>query len=211
MASVVLDKPKGKRPAKRKRIPKELIYEMVHGKPIYYRDYKKVLANKKSAEEIMGSSALQAQLVALIVSILISTLDLRKYVVMTNELGFIYAPKNWRILDIAIFEKKNVKSELLSTKYVKTAPNIVIEVDTKADVKDFSDMFSYLSEKTDDLLDSGVEKVLWILTKSQKILIAEQGKQWVIAKWNDTIPVLENVTINLEEIVNTLTSGEEVL
>jgi hypothetical protein len=88
--------------------------------------------------------------------------------------------------------------------------HIVIEVDTKADVKDFGDMFSYLSEKTDDLLDSGVEKVLWILTESQKILIAEQGKQWLIAKWDDTISVLEDITINLEELVNTLTSGEEV-
>ena len=187
MGSVVVDKPKGKRPTKRKRIPKELIYEMAHGEPIYYRDYKKVLSGKKCAEEIMGSSFLQGQLVALIVNILMTKLDLRKYVVVTNELGFIYAPKTWRILDIAIFEKKKVKHEALSTKYVKTAPKIVIEVDTKADVKDFGDMFSYLSEKTDDLLDSGVEKVLWILTESQKILIAEQGKQWIIAKWNDTI------------------------
>jgi hypothetical protein len=158
----------------------------------------------------MGSSFLQGQLVALIVSILMTKLDLlRKYVVVTNELGFISAPKSWRILDVAIFEKKNVKSELLSTKYVKTAPKIGIEIDTKADVKDFGDMFSYLSEKTDDLLDSGVEKVLWILTESQKILMAEHGKQWLIAKWNDTIPVLEDVTLNLEKLVNTLVTNKE--
>lgn len=49
------------------------------------------------------------------------------------------------------------------------------------------------------------------VTESQKVLIAEQGKQWLIAKWNDTIPVVEDVAINLEEIVNTLTPGEEVL
>lgn len=204
MGSAVLDKSKGKRTAKRKRIPKELIYEMVRGKPIYYRDYKKVLTKKKSAEEIMGSSFLQAQLVALIVTILMTKLDLRQYVVVTNESGFMYAPKSWRVLDVAIFEKKKVKSELLSTKYVKTAPKIVIEVDTKADAKDFDDMFSYLSEKTDDLLDSGVERVLWILTESQKVFIADQGKQWGIAKWNDTIPVVEDLTINLEQLVNTL-------
>ena len=86
----------------------------------------------------------------------------------------------------------------------------ILKVDTKADVKDFGDIFSYVSEKTDDLLDSGVEKVLWILTESQKILIAEQGKQWLIAKWNDTIPVLEDITINLEELINTLASDIEV-
>jgi hypothetical protein len=36
MASVVLEKQKAKSRSKRKRIPKELIYEMAHGKPIYY-------------------------------------------------------------------------------------------------------------------------------------------------------------------------------
>ncbi len=209
MASVVADKPKGKRTTKRTRVPKELIYEMAHGKPVYYRDYKKVIIGTKCVEETMGSSFLQGQLVALIVTILMTQLDLRKYVVVTNELGFIYAPKSWRILDVAIFEKKNVKNELLSTKYVKTAPHIVIEVDTKADVKDGDDMFSYVSKKTDDLLDSGVEKVIWVLTESQKILIAEQGKQWAVAKWNDTIPVLEDITINLEQLINTLTSEKD--
>ncbi len=209
MASVVADKPKGKRTTKRTRVPKELIYEMAHGKPVYYRDYKKVIIGTKCVEETMGSSFLQGQLVALIVTILMTQLDLRKYVVVTNELGFIYAPKSWRILDVAIFEKKNVKNELLSTKYVKTAPHIVIEVDTKADVKDGDDMFSYVSKKTDDLLDSGVEKVIWVLTESQKILIAEQGKQWAVAKWNDMIPVLEDITINLEQLINTLTSEKD--
>lgn len=31
-----------KKKTKRKRIPKELIYEMRYGSPIYYRDYDKV-------------------------------------------------------------------------------------------------------------------------------------------------------------------------
>jgi hypothetical protein len=71
-------------------------------------------------------------------------------------------------------------------------------------------MLSYLTDKTDDLLDSGVEKVIWILTESQKVLIAEQKKQWGIAKWNDTIPVLEEITLNLEELIKSLASGEEI-
>ncbi len=44
---------------KRKRIPKELIYEMRHGSPIYYRDYDLVLSGERSLEEVMGSSGLQ--------------------------------------------------------------------------------------------------------------------------------------------------------
>ena len=152
----------------------------------------------------MGSSFLQGQLVALLVTILMSKLDLSKYAVVTNETGFIYAPKSWRILDIAVFEKSRVKKELFSKKYVKTAPKIVIEVDTKAELKASGDILSYVTEKTDDLLDAGVEKVIWILTESENVLIAEPGKQWIMAKWSDTIPVLEEVTLNLEQLVQTL-------
>lgn len=198
-----------KRHLKRKTIPKELIYEMVDGNPIYYRDYKKVLAQKKSLEEVMGSSSLQAQLVALIVGILISALNLRRYAVMTNELGFIYAPKNWRVLDIAIFAKQQIKSELLSTKYIQTAPKVVIEIDTKADLKK-NDMFAYVTKKTDDLLDSGVKKVIWILTGNKKALLAEPGQQWRIADWRDDIPVIEDIVINVAELVKTATEVEEV-
>lgn len=152
----------------------------------------------------MGSSFLQGQLVAFIVSILMSALDLRRYVVVTNEAGFIYAPKNWRILDIAVFEKERVKKELFSKKYVKTAPKVVIEVDTKAELKASDDILAYVTEKTDDLLNAGVEKVIWILTESENILIAEPDKQWIVARWRDTIPLLEDITLNLEQLVQTL-------
>jgi hypothetical protein len=209
MTTAVLGKPKTKRKTPRKKLPEEFIYEMAHGKPVYYRDYQKVLKNEGCVEEIMGSSALQAQLVSLIVGILVNSLNLRKYALMSNELGFIYAHKKWKILDIAIFEKKKIKKELLSTKYVKTAPKIVIEVDTKADVKDFGDMFNYVTDKTDTLLDSGVEKVIWILTESRRVLVAEQGKQWIVAKWNDTIMVLDDISINLEQLVARISKEEE--
>ena len=127
---------------------------------------------------------------------------------MSNESGFIYAPKNWRLLDIAIFEKKNMKQELLSTKYVKTPPKIVIEVDTKADLKPYGDILGYLTEKTDDLLKAGVEKVIWILTDTQKVMVAEQGKTWLLAKWSDVIPVVDDVTMQLEEFVKEMTEEE---
>lgn len=192
-----------------KHIPQELIYEMVDGKPIYYHSYKKVLTQEKTKEEVMGSSFLQAELVALLVSLLGRALNLRKYVLTTNELGFLYKAKNWRVLDIAIFEKQTVKRELLSTKYVKAVPKIVIEVDTKADLKSSHDMFAYVTKKTDDLLNAGVEKVIWILTANQKVMIAERGQTWLIARWNDTIPVIDDITINLDEIVALITAEED--
>lgn len=160
-------------------------------------------------EEIMGSSFLQAELVALLVGILVSRLDLTQYIVTTNELGFIFLPKNWRVLDIAIFERKKAKHEVLSTKYVKTPPKIVIEEDIKVDLSKHEHFLSYLTKKIEHLLNAGVEKVIWIFTDSQTVLIAEPETQWMIAKWNDTIPVIDGVSINLEELMKTIVSGEE--
>ena len=34
----------------RRKVPKELIYEMRYGKPIYYRDYDRVLSGEKTLE-----------------------------------------------------------------------------------------------------------------------------------------------------------------
>ncbi len=41
-------------------VPASLIYEWDDGQPIYYRGYQEVLMGKKTAEEIMGDSTLQA-------------------------------------------------------------------------------------------------------------------------------------------------------
>ena len=202
MKTAVIDQPHTA--ATRQRIPKELIYEMRHGKAVYYRDYRKVAAHEKSLEEIMGSSALQAELIALIVGFLVSKLDLRQYVVMTNELGFFYSKKSWRALDIAIFRRSDIKAELHSTTYVKTPPKIVIEVDTKAEVKEHGDLFGYLTEKTEDLLAAGVEKVIWILTETRKVVVAEPNTPWLLAKWSDSVLILDDLTIRIDQFMESV-------
>ncbi len=37
---------------KTRKVPKELVYEMRYGSPIYYRDYDKVLSGEKTLEEL---------------------------------------------------------------------------------------------------------------------------------------------------------------
>ena len=43
-------------PVKTKDIPKNLIYEIMDGKPVYYAGFREVLSKQKTIEEIMGSS-----------------------------------------------------------------------------------------------------------------------------------------------------------
>jgi hypothetical protein len=58
---------KGPRRATRtpsRKIPDYLIYEIMDGKPIYYRGYRDVLAGRKTLEEIRGRGSLPALIVS---------------------------------------------------------------------------------------------------------------------------------------------------
>ncbi|MDQ7055955.1 MAG: hypothetical protein Q9M89_05580 [Persephonella sp.] len=104
---------KNKKVKKRRSIPKELIYEVRYGSPIYYREYDKVLSGEKTLEEVMGSSKLQWVIIYLIFKYLVENLDRRKYLIATNKAGFQWAPRSWRNLDIAIFDReKLLKGEI---------------------------------------------------------------------------------------------------
>ena len=186
----------------RRRVPKALIYEMRHGRPIYYRDYEKVLAGELPLEAVMGSSKLQSWLIDVIVAFLHRVLDRRKYKVLSNELGFRFAPRSWRNLDIAIFEREKVLAEGLTDEYVETPPQVVIEVDTKADLGRYEGQVEwYMREKTDDLLNAGVGRVIWYTTRDKRVLVAERGKRWFLTTWDDPIEVIDGIVLNLAELL----------
>ena len=45
------------------RIPDELVYEKIDGKPVYYKGYKEVVNQQKQISVIMGSSNLQTEII----------------------------------------------------------------------------------------------------------------------------------------------------
>lgn len=182
------------------KIPHKLIYEMVGEQPIYYRGYKDVLTGKKQIEELMGSSYLQSLIITKLVFLLMSNLG-KKYVVLTNEIGLQFKNKGWRAADIAIVETKKLKDIKKTNKYLKIPPKVVIEIDTKAELKEVKDSFSYFHKKTDELLEFGVEKVIWIFTDSEKIMISEKDKDWQILNWSKELEILEGIMVNLEAVI----------
>ena len=200
MATIIKDdrKTENSKEIKRKRIPKYLVYEMRKGSPIYYRDYDKVLSGEKMLEEVAGSSGLKSIIASLIQFRLFDNLKSR-YLILGNEVGFKFAPRSWYNLDIAIIEKEKLKK--LSNKYLTVAPKVVIEIDTKADLRKFENPQDYFHRKTQDLLDSGVEKVIWIFTKDKKVWVAEKNKRWIITNWNDTIDVIDGLKLNIEDLL----------
>jgi Uma2 family endonuclease len=196
--SQIIDKNKK---IKKRKVPKELIYEMRYGKPIYYRDYDKVLEGEKTLEEVMGSSKLQVFIISVILDFLFKTLNSKNYIIATNEAGFQWAPRTWRNLDIAIFDRKKLLEEGINNEYAKTPPEIVIEIDTKADLRKYGDFMNYQREKTQDLLDAGVKKVIWYTTFDKKVMLAEKDKPWIITDWNYEVEIVDNLKLNLGEIL----------
>jgi len=171
---------------------------MRKGSPIYYRDYDKVLSGEKILEEVMGSDKFKSILASLILFRLFDNLK-NKYFILGNEVGFKFAPRSWYNLDIAIIEKEKLKK--LTNKYLTVAPRVVIEIDTKADLRKFENPQDYFHRKTQDLLDSGVEKVIWIFTKDKKVWVAEKNKRWIIPDWDDTIDVVDGLILNIEDLL----------
>jgi len=183
-------------------IPESLIYEMDEGTPIYYRGYKDVLNKTKTLEQIMGTSALQSLLVMLLLRDLGTKLG-ENYLQLPAELGFKFAHKSWRNLDIAIYDKRKIadKSVFLSNKYIEIAPEVVIEIDTKAELTELPDPASYHQKKTDQLLNAGVQRVIWIFTSTKKHQVAVKDQKWETDNWTADIEVMEEVVINIHELL----------
>lgn len=181
------------------KIPESLIYEMVQGKPIYYKGYKDYLKGEKQLEQLIGTSKFQAFLVTELI-FLIKTFLGKDYFIFSNEIGLQFSKNSWRAADIAIIKKS--ESEAIDDKYLSTPPEYVIEIDTKADLKEIENPLGYYQEKTEDLIKFGVKKVIWIFTDTQKILIAERGrKKWEIMDWDQDVEFMEGLNINIQKII----------
>ncbi len=192
---------KQRRIVSEKKIPECLIYEMADNLPIYYRGYRDVVRGRKQTEEIMGSSFIQSLIISRIFRFLIGELP-QTYEILTNEIGLWFSKNSWRAADIAIYSKEKLKEIPLHNKYLDIPPKVVIEVDTKADLDNFTISADYYYKKIDALLMFGVEKIIWIFTDSRKVMIAESGKDWIVSNWNTELGIIDNITVNLEKILS---------
>lgn len=185
-------------PKKRKKpgVPSYLIYETLNGRPLYRRGYRDVVAGKKKPAEIMGSSSIQAMLVSMIHGFLFMSINRKRYLLVTNESG-VHLDKGSNLSnDIAIFDKS--ADLVLTNKYFTTSPKIAIEVDVNIEPEEFDGKESgYVYEKTERLLDFGVERVIWITTQPRKIFVATRTDPWLTQNWNADVPVLDDVVLNL--------------
>lgn len=180
-----------------KKIPASLIYEVIDGKPIYYKGYREVLNGTKKSSEIIGASNLQSTIIECLLMVLFKNLDLSKYRILTNETGLHLSKGSNLSGDIVIYEKEKLPIKSADKHYIALPPKIQIEVDIDADIEDFEFPEAYINLKTDKLLAFGVEKVVWILSESKKVMIATKDENWQIMNWHKEIEITEGINFNI--------------
>lgn len=181
-------------------IPKTLIYETINNKQYYYDGYKEIVKKTKKLEGIMGSSGLQALIISTILRFLYKNLSEEHYEIVTNEAGLHIDKGDNLATDIAIYETKILTSEQIDDKYLRVAPKVIIEIDTKVDTQ--NDAMNYFYIKTEKLLNFGVEKVIWITSKSKKVMIATNNdKEWKILNWQEKIEIIDGISLSITDLL----------
>lgn len=181
-------------------LPESLICDVIDGKVYPFAGWEKVINGEKSIEDIMGSSSLQGNLISIMLKALFVGIDERKYRILTSEMGYHQSLRNNFSIDIGIYDRGTLSYKDLSEKYTDKAPKVAIEVDTKIDLSDTSEM-EYVTRKTQKLLECGVEKVAWIFTKTQTCILATPEDAWRILDWNNDLELLPEYSLNIADLI----------
>ncbi len=182
-----------------KKISAALIYEIIDGKPIYYKGYREVIAGTKTTGEVIGKSSLRGVIMEHILRKLFNSCFENKYRFLTNRLVIHCDKRSNFSADIAIFDAQKLPVKSVDELYISIPPKIQIEVDIDADMESFDTPDAYIYAKTDKLLEFGVEKVIWLMSKSKKILVATKDENWQVIDWNKDIEIIEGLSFNISK------------
>jgi Uma2 family endonuclease len=150
-----------KKQAKSAIIPESFVYEVMNGQPIYYENYQSILKNDQNIEAIIGSGYLQVLITKIIYKFLLNRFDEQGYEVFSGEAGLHLSQNDNLAIDIMMYDSEALASLKPDTKYLNIPPKLVVEIDTAADSKSVN-FANYYYEKTQKLLDFGVERVIWV-------------------------------------------------
>ncbi|WP_064197404.1 MULTISPECIES: hypothetical protein [Emticicia] len=174
------------------KIPEKFVYEIIDGKTIYFKGYKKA----KNDEEIWGCTGLQSTITTYILEALYSFFRKLEYRIHSNHPSLQIDFNNILTCDILVYDKTVLTADKITTKYSNVPPKYAIEVDTNADLSE-SNFIDYLTRKTEKLFEFGTEKVFWVITASQKVIVAQPNEDWYIRSWDKDIELFDGININI--------------
>ncbi len=179
-------------------IDKQLVYEEMDGKPVYYKNYHKVLLSQAAFGDVMGSGESQFVVISAILRELYCAVDDAGYWIATNEAGLHISPGNNLVADVAIFNRQTAPPRVRNFKYQDLPPEVVIEVDTKADTSEFNTPVEYYRQKSRKLRDFGVGKVVWVNTEARSVMFNEDLAP---VSWDTPFEVLPGLTLAIGPLV----------
>lgn len=104
-------------------------------------------------------------------------------------------------MDVALYEHLQLAGVSLNNAYLSIPPKIAFLINTKTELENLPVPLDYYHFKTDELLNQGVQKVIWVFTANEKIMEAEAGKDWITSGWTRTVALPENVGFNLANLM----------
>lgn len=188
------------------QIPETLLYEEFGGRKYYRRGYRQVLMGLKTESEIIGSSVFQSLIVTALIFYFKTILPKKQYWVQSSEAGLHLDRTKNLANDIAIIEKSKLRDPR-SLKFNDLPPRFVVEVDIKIDPKDYSDEptvgsdMDYILQKSEQLLDFGMEGIAWILTPSRKTLRFHPNHRLEVYDWTEEVALFDDYTFCLQTIL----------
>lgn len=188
-----------KKSTKKRKIPDYLIRETIEGVPFYYAGFKAVVNKKKTLEDIMADSGLQSVIKAYLMKLFAQHLDWDVYQPVSGEIGNHLDHRSNLALDVAVYENAVLTPDKINEKYIDVHPKIVIEIDVRVTLEDTTiDLFDpYILAKVKKLLSFGTERIIWIFTKSNTIMVAKPGNSWGIFQLDDEVELLEGIHMNI--------------
>lgn len=97
-----------------------------------------------------------------------------------------------------------MKDTPLLNKYMPIAPDYVIEIDTKADLTTYQYQHEYFVEKTRQLHEFGVKKVIWIFTENMPLIWESESANEIVIQngWDHDVTITDGMTFNLAALYN---------
>ncbi len=178
------------------QIPAALVKETIDGQAFYYPNFRKVMAGELTLDDIMGSSTLQSFIISFLFRFVIKNYDDQQYLSLSSELGIHIDRRNNLAGDLTLFERSKLPAKKINLHYADVPPKVVIEVDTNIDYSE-EGAFDYVHLKTQKLLDFGVQRIIWIFTRSRKVMVAEPEQDWRTKDWNQDIELLDAKFFNV--------------
>jgi hypothetical protein len=180
------------------QVPEDLVKEVIDGIPVFYKGYRDVLANTKKLDDIMADGLFQAMLKMWLSNLFFNQLG-TQYWVFSGEVGSHVSHRNNMAHDIVILDKIALPASSITNKYADVPAKVVLEIDTEVEYGQDLSVETYIHRKTQNTLDFGTEKVIWIFTASRKIMVAAPGQDWITSDWDKTIEVMNGVAFNVAQ------------